>query len=330
MKKNIQKVFSENHRSGKHAGVHTGLTRPTTMQQLNRGENDGPDPFWNMEELTEVWRTGQEPIYKMWAEVKGDGRKGKTPPPTSKAAFYANERNLVTYHGIGKCARESEKLSAAWVKENFADKGFGWFLEELKSNGGKALVVPKGRAAGNGALGGDVSEDGGRGEPGGTPPPPTMAVVPSVTNQGDHPYCASYGLSSALRHCGYTEHAQHLEDRAEEVLSCKTSQAARAVLFVDGKGGWSETRRLGDFDPLSDRSPHPTIVQLNDSDNDNTHVVGIAGEWIFDSNKHEALPLTRESFNACCLGDAPFKNVAYAVRFVPGKKLKRKRGDAGA
>ena len=251
----------------------------------------------------------------MWAEVqkKVGWRKGKKDAAPS---------DRVTYHGIAKCSREWEKLPAKWVEENFEEKGFGWFLQELRSNGGKALVVPAGRAAAGGALGG--VPDGGSGELG-SPPPLTIAVVPGVVHQGDQPYCASYGLASALRHCGFQAHAEHLESRAAEVLACKTNQAAKAVLVVDSKGGWSETKRLGNFDPLTDRSPHPTIVQLNASDGDNTHVVGVAGDWIFDSNKPAALPLSRESLDACCLGDAVFKNASYAVRLVAGTKLKRKR-----
>ena len=73
-------------------------------------------------------------------------------------------------------------------------------------------------------------------------------------------------------------------------------------------------------------SPHPTVVQLSASDGDNTHVVGIAGDWIFDSNRHHALPLSKESLDACCIGRATFSHASYAVRLVPGKKmLKRKR-----
>ena len=58
----------------------------------------------------------------------------------------------------------------------------------------------------------------------------------------------------------------------------------------------------------------------------NEHVVAIAGDWIFDSNKTHALPLNAESLDACCLSSDTFKRTSYAVRFIPGKKLlKRKR-----
>ena len=96
-------------------------------------------------------------------------------------------------------------------------------------------------------------------------------------------------------------------------------------------GGWEATQHLPNYDPINDRSDLPTIVQLCDSDEDNTHVVGVCGDWIFDSNRGHALPLEAASLDACCVGAATFLRVSYAVRLVPGRKLlkKRKRAEAG-
>ena len=155
--------------------------------------------------------------------------------------------------------------------------------------------------------------------------------MPSVTHQGSANYCASYGPASALRFCGFAEHADHLEAQAEELLAATTNQAAKAVDMMVAFGGFAgdKTKQLTNFDPLADRSPHPTIVQLSDSNRDNRHAVAIAGEWIFDSNKHHALPLSKESLDACCLGRATFSHVSYAVRLVPSKKLLKRRREHG-
>ena len=91
-------------------------------------------------------------------------------------------------------------------------------------------------------------------------------------------------------------------------------------------GGWQETPHLPRFDPLTNRSHHPTIVQLCASDGDNTHVVCLPGDWIFDSNRRHVLPLCKASLDACCLGATTFLRVSYAARLVPGKRLKRERG----
>ena len=183
-----------------------------------------------------------------------------------------------------------------------------------------AWTPPTRVLAGSAALEEGVSDRGGIGKSASTD-----AVAPSVTHQGQANYCASYGLASALRFCGYVDHADHLECKAEEVLAATTNQAAKAVDVLVAFGGWAETKELTNFDPLAERSPHPTIVQVCASDGDNTHIVALAGDWIFDSNLHSALPLSKESLDACCLGLAAFSHASYSVRLVPGKKLKRKR-----
>ena len=69
-------------------------------------------------------------------------------------------------------------------------------------------------------------------------------------------------------------------------------------------------------------------MQLCDSDDDNRHVVAIADNWIFDSNRCGALRLSRASLDACCLGAATFSHVSYAARFVPGKNLRKRKREA--
>ena len=81
--------------------------------------------------------------------------------------------------------------------------------------------------------------------------------------------------------------------------------------IVDHLGGWAATQHLLNFDPLADRSPYPTIVQLCDSDDDNSHVIAITGDWLFDSNRPHTIPLVdRSSLDACCIGHATFKRVS--------------------
>lgn len=67
-----------------------------------------------------------------------------------------------------------------------------------------------------------------------------------------------------------------------------------------------------------------TRPQLCDSDENNTHIIGIAGDFIYDSNHHERVELSPEALDGCCLGAASFKRVAYAVRFHPSDKLCRR------
>jgi hypothetical protein len=252
---------------------------------------------------------------------------GELPPPAQppiyemRAFVYAL---TVVYHGLVRHAFEWERLPIAWVRENCDET----WLATLRANSGKPFVWPKGRAAAVGAPAVGASDLGRTGRPGNTGNL-TGVLVPSVNHQGAHNHCAALGISSALRYRGFVEHADNIASRAPDVLACKTNQAAAAVQLLRDQGGWAETICLSNFDPLADSSENPTIVQLSDSSGDNTHVVGVAGGWIFDSNRHEALPLSRASLDACCLGNATFSHASYAVRFVPGKKLqKRKRDNA--
>ena len=262
----------------------------TSCSDTDRGSADWATPASKQEQL---------PIYKLWAEKQGD---------------------RVVYHGLVRGAPGWEALEEPWVLENFGQ--YGHWLETLRSNGGKPLVVPMGRAAaGIPVESGASDQHGGLGGSG-----PTRVVVPSVvTHQGERPYCSTYGPAGALRFCGYIEQAEALEACADELLACATHQAASAVQRLTGMGGWAKTEHVKSFNPLLDRSPHPTVLQICASDGDNTHVVGLAGDWIFDSNYHEPLPLCAASLDSCCIGAATYLRASYAVRLEPGKALKRKR-----
>jgi hypothetical protein len=261
------------------------------------------------EDESEVQEEGQPPIIKM----------------------YAITGMVTTFFGLPRGASKYEKLEPAWVVENFTKKGYGSFTDKLREggrkrlHGGKALRVPKGSSAGGVDLV-EVSDScvGG---------PVTLgfngSLGPSVHFQGDKPYCASYGPASALRHVGFGHLADHLIDCADEILSAD-HQIAKVVELVAKSGGWTDTPAIKTFDPLSDRSPHVTIVQLCASDGDNTHVTAIAGDWLFDSNRQSALPLTAASLDMACVGKPTFSRVSYAVRLIPGKKLLKRIAMANA
>jgi len=214
-------------------------------------------------------------------------------PPIYTVMCTKTSRSNFSYKGRIHESRDVIQLTKGWMRDNFSNLEAWW--KDLHANPGKWTIVPAGG----------------------------VQKTPSVTFQGDKPYCVSYGLASALRYCGYDDHADKLEKSAEEVLNVPRNQVGKAVAFVTNLGGWLETKRIPNFDPLNDVSPHPTILQLHGSDHDNTHVVGIAGEWIFDSNQRTAMPLCKESLDKCCLGRATFLHSAQAVRFFPTKQLKR-------
>jgi hypothetical protein len=176
-----------------------------------------------------------------------------------------------------------------------------------------------------------VVAPGAHGAIGGSPRGGLAGVAVPVIHQGELQHCASYGPASALAACGFVDEAALLVREADTILKVTTSQAKAAVAVLEEAGGWSEPTILNcaTFDPLADRSPLPTIVQLSDSHDDNTHVVGIAGDYVYNSNWRERRLLSPEALDACCDGTpGSFKHASYAARLRPGTKLRNRARQA--
>ena len=128
--------------------------------------------------------------------------------------------------------------------------------------------------------------------------------------------------------------------RSEPV--CRVDNVRRVAEFViEDVNGWTVTDMRMPFDPLSDISPYPTLLQIEDSDGDPSHSVTTLGHLIFDGNKRHALDLTKEGLDSCCLDQqdetgavraTTFHRVVRAYRIAPGKRarkaLKRKASEA--
>ena len=104
-----------------------------------------------------------------------------------------------------------------------------------------------------------------------------------------------------------------------------------ALLFeiVESKafrGYQAQNFKRGKLDLLADRSPYPTTIQLLGTDGGVGHAITIVGDWIFDATLERALPLTRESLDACCSSDhgrVAFRSVKRAVRMQPSAKRQK-------
>ena len=69
-----------------------------------------------------------------------------------------------------------------------------------------------------------------------------------------------------------------------------------------------------------------TTIQLLGTDGGVGHAITIVGDWIFDATLERALPLTRESLDACCSSDhgrVAFRSVKRAVRMQPSAKRQK-------
>jgi hypothetical protein len=78
---------------------------------------------------------------------------------------------------------------------------------------------------------------------------------------------------------------------------------------------WSKKRGL---DLLNNVCESPTSIILAAKDGGIEHAVATVGRWIFDSSMTQALPLTQESLDWCCVNG--YKAVHRAHRYLPKKK----------
>jgi hypothetical protein len=99
----------------------------------------------------------------------------------------------------------------------------------------------------------------------------------------------------------------------------KTRKAFAAYLMNFEVKGY-EIQMIRRFDILSDRSMWPTLCILQGTDNGINHAVTVVENYIFDSNNHTAILLSKENLDLCCqselVSEVHFQKVHMAYRFV--------------
>ena len=124
--------------------------------------------------------------------------------------------------------------------------------------------------------------------------------------------------------------------------SLKAAQDSRVFFLrdeINGDGGgasikgWEVKPESAAFDPLTDDSKFPVIIQLlarahGSSSCFTSHCVTKVGTWIFDANETHALPArdaaeTLKSLDRCCGYTCDFDGVVRALRLAPGKKRRK-------
>jgi hypothetical protein len=70
-----------------------------------------------------------------------------------------------------------------------------------------------------------------------------------------------------------------------------------------------------EYDPVTQTSPFPTLLQLMGKDGGVQHAVTTVDNWIFDSVEKHAIPLTRQNLGRCCGTELGFDRVYAAFRF---------------
>jgi len=150
--------------------------------------------------------------------------------------------------------------------------------------------------------------------------------------QNGKPTCLFSSCASALHYLGFEESAKYVQDKAQFFSSASPTSDN---LWYHLKKVMQETCRIlqpvtvhGSMNNiLSNTSPYPIVVALEDMEGGTHHAVTIVGRLIFDSNCSRALPLTMRSLNYCCSTDkvqGKFKKIYKGLMFREDPKKKNK------
>lgn len=142
--------------------------------------------------------------------------------------------------------------------------------------------------------------------------------------------CAVYSLASAVEHAGDPASATTIAAWAAKSLKLATGtdrlQWVQTRCHKQLQPDWS-ARRLRDMQELSVAALLAllragdgivTVLQIEDSEGDPRHCVGVCGEWLFDPNKPYAVPLGVSGLDECCLGGATFAKAHAGFQLVRG------------
>ncbi|MBM94221.1 MAG: hypothetical protein CMF51_05690 [Legionellales bacterium] len=236
------------------------------------------------------------------------------------------------YYGKPKYARadKAELLLREWLDENAGSGIDSLFLRECRRKRDKWVTVPQGGARGFHALAGKVVS----GISLETIPfsGTENQVIPSPNfyHQGKEPYCVAFALASAFAHKGLHRQekllvAAALDIRLGRGFRSGTNAFENAKEAVVSMGGFQVTKRNEDFNPFSDPRPDVIkLVQVTETNMENSHCIAIVDHMIFDANKKGPMPLTPVNLHRVCLGFPKFLYLRSAsTSFIPGKRVQR-------
>lgn len=151
-------------------------------------------------------------------------------------------------------------------------------------------------------------------------------VMPKIEYpQGDSFTCVTSSLASALHHIGAKSKTG--EDLAEIVDSLKDQQSGKKMTLVLStlrkSTGWNAywQDNCKDYRPLEVREEWPTLICFEDSTGFSRHCICVSGDLIFDSNKEQALPLSKDNLDKCSIHDGgTFVKPIKVLHMFPGKK----------
>jgi hypothetical protein len=197
---------------------------------------------------------------------------------------------------------EFVNLTNEWINENI-QPGMIKLTKEMAMQGGRNFVrIPEGFNENQVASAAVVA----------SPDAPRLKYW-FRRSQGRERYCVTDSAASALCYVGL----EHIAHRVLNGLQSKEFQTTpmKYVFNVIMKNRTKEDRKRFDVCFLSGKKArthdiliHSTeiilgIYSIFAEDGKTDHSISIVGQWIFDSNFENALPLSRESLNICSSSD---------------------------
>jgi hypothetical protein len=152
-------------------------------------------------------------------------------------------------------------------------------------------------------------------------------VMPKIQYpQGNDFTCVNSSLASCMHYMGATNKkgepiAKFVHDLKDVYSNRRIQQAVTGILQ---QGGWTVQYHKKPYNPLAQYEQWPTLVLFQDSKNCTRHCITIMRNMIFDSNKQEAMMLTKENLDSCSIHKgATFVKSICVVHFVPGPVVQK-------
>lgn len=221
-------------------------------------------------------------------------------------------RHAAYWRGMLKDGVE-EILDPNWIKDNILDS----VVKFVMSNANTRYRLPAGDTRVN------IPPQ----EPLGTrwipPDRPKLKYL-----QKDERTCVYTSFASCMHYLGYEKFAKLTHNisgrKSENVNNLKNLRKTMKEHFPRKFRQFSYNRDgidiLNHDGILDDR---PTLVILEGDDGGVEHAITIYNCWIFDSNLEEAIPLTQNSLNWCCLGKYVCIAGAISYQFGPVRSVKQ-------
>src|SRR5687768_11548379 len=200
-------------------------------------------------------------------------------PTSEKRAISIPEK----WFGYCKKSQKSYTLTSAFVKANFPPGYIEQCIVQSKCQKAKFINVPPGRDTPHKTM------------------PESLLGLPLVHYkqvEGQRT-CLTYSFASALHHVGAKQVASEVVSKSKKIIE-KFNTIPYFLETMQKQSLNLKRLKANAWNILKNEEKSMVVVTLRGSDGEEDHCVTVLGNWIFDSNFPNALPLTKDSLDLCC------------------------------